>query len=69
MVIKDEIMAKVTERENRQRCIDARLCPECGSDLVVVTETNGCAHLECCVLSCGFNSNTYVPAVRGRSEV
>lgn len=54
MVIKDEIMAKVVEKENRQRCLDVRICPECGNVLGVRTEGSAW-YLECCVSSCGFN--------------
>lgn len=31
---KVEILKKVKQREYEKRCIDVRICPECGGDLV-----------------------------------
>ena len=55
MKIDPKIMAKVVEIENYQRCLDARICPECGSKLDIQTVKSGTWYLECRVASCNFN--------------
>jgi len=54
MAIKAEIMARVVEKENYQRCVNVYICPECGSELYVKTEGSAW-YLKCSVALCDFN--------------
>jgi len=38
---KEEILAKVEEREYENRCVNAKICPKCGGNLSI----KDCGHL------------------------
>lgn len=58
MIIKDEIMEKVKEKESYlkglNRCLAVRICPECGEALKYDFYDDGGESYECSSLSCRF---------------
>jgi len=58
MIIKDEIMEKVRDKEfylkGLNRCLDVLICPECGEALKYEFCDDGAQRYECSSPSCRF---------------